>query len=55
VGRARCEKLGNLGDVTEMLRTAKDRGIRVIIDLRDGQRVGVPGSRCLRLNDDPSQ
>jgi trehalose synthase len=27
------EKLGNLGDVTEMLRTAQDRGIRVIIDL----------------------
>jgi trehalose synthase len=27
------EKLGNLGDFAEMLRTAQDRGIRVIIDL----------------------
>ncbi|TDV44309.1 alpha-amylase family protein [Actinophytocola oryzae] len=27
------EKLGNLGDFAEMLRTAHDRGIRVIIDL----------------------
>ena len=28
-----ADKLGNLGDFAEMLRTAQDRGIRVIIDL----------------------